>query len=153
MCVHESCGVINVWEEGVDEPSGEPFPVEIAPPEARNSGTVEALPAAPLETESPGAARSRIENKRKQIRTKLMSKHVSAAPLGEDTCMRGHVEAPRRPRFKSRKRLHCETEVEVAGLLTGYKSIFSERKIIRQELSKRDDSLRDLLHQVLTACR
>ena len=126
------CGSSTYWRRAVDDASGEPVPVEIAPPEAQETAQpVEALPAVPPETEAPVQPAARIENKRKHIRTKVNFKAcIRSSAFGEDivTCedmSRGGI------RFKSRKEYIVKTEVEVAVPYSpGTQSIFVRAQII-----------------------
>src|SRR6266853_1087335 len=126
------CGSSTYWRRAVDDASGEPVPVEIAPPEAQETAQpVEALPAVPPETEAPVQPAARIENKRKHIRTKVNFKAcIRSSAFGEDIVAcedmsRGGL------RFKSRKEYIVKTEVEVAVPYSpGTQSIFVRAQII-----------------------
>ncbi len=128
----KSCGSSTYWRRAVDDASGEPVPVEIASPEAQETAEpVEALPAAPPETEAPVQPAARIENKRKHIRTKVNFKAcISSYAFGEDivTCKdmsRGGL------RFKSRKEYAVKTDIEVSVPYSpGTQSIFVRAQII-----------------------
>ncbi len=126
------CGSSTYWRKAIDDASGEPVPVEIAPPEVEEiSEPVEALPAAPPETEAPVQPAAPIVNKRKHVRTKVNFKAcIRSYTFGEDivTCedmSRGGI------RFKSRKEYVVKSEVEVAVPYSpGTQSIFVRAQII-----------------------
>ncbi len=128
----KSCGSSTYWRRAIDEASGEPVLLEIVPPEAEErEAPVEALSAAPPETDAPVQPAAPIVNKRKHVRTTVNFKAcIRSYAFGEDivTCedmSRGGI------RFKSRKEYVVKTEVEVAVPYSpGSQSIFVRAQII-----------------------
>jgi len=126
------CGTSTFWKQAIDDASGEPVPLEIAPPEVEER----AEPVEALRNRSPDpapAAKSpaHIENKRKHLRTKVNFKAcIRSYAFGDDivTCediCRGGL------RFKSRKEYVPEAEIEVAVPYSpGTQSIFVRAQII-----------------------
>lgn len=127
-----NCGSSTYWRRAIDDASGEPVPLEMAPPEAeKGAEPVEALPAEPPEAEATVQPPARIENKRKHVRTKVNFKAcIRSYAFGDDvvTCedmSRGGI------RFKSRKEYVVQTEIEVAvPYEPGTQSIFVRAQIV-----------------------
>jgi len=127
----KNCGSSTYWRKAIDDASGEPVPLEAAPPETDGGEPIEALAAAPPETEPAIQPPARVENRRKHIRTKVTFKAcIRSYAFGEDivTCedmSRGGI------RFKSRKEYAVKTDIEIAVPYSqGSQSIFVHAQII-----------------------
>src|SRR5713101_5634449 len=128
----KSCGSSTFWKRAIDDASGEPFPLETAPPEAEERAVpVETSPAASQDPARALTPAARAENKRKHVRTKVNFKAcIRSYTFGDDivTCedmSRGGIG------FKSRKEYVPQTEIEVAVPYSpGTQSIFVRAQIV-----------------------